>query len=366
MKRAAFIFGFIVAACAAGLLHMYSTFLNSIFLSQWSAQLEFKVSPMVVATYIGAYLIWAVVSIVTFFLLERFLVKAKVAAKLGLYLAGAVVWIPLQAWLENLMYAASNGSTVRAFQFFYLTLQPTQAFFKFVIYSLIFGVCAFLVYQRHYKSARESLLATEVRLAKEASEKAEYQLKSLQAKLNPHFLFNSLNSISGMVRSSDQGAVLHTIAVLGDLLRYSIQASDETFVGLREEIEFTRNFIAIQEVRFGSGIQIEIEIPDELPSTLCPPFCLHTLVENAFKHSSAADGGISAAVRIACTDTEILVRVRSQPAATGGREGPGTGLLNLSKRLRLLYGHRASLATSLEGRVFTANLVFPKGSEVEQ
>ncbi len=196
----------------------------------------------------------------------------------------------------------------------------------------------------------------------EASQRAE-ELDNLKSQLNPHFLFNTLNTIYALIAVSPAEAQ-DAVHRLSKLLRYVLY-ENPAMVKLSAEIDFARNYIALMENRLPAG-SVETEFAPEAESDVdVPPLLFIVLIENAFKHGNAARG--TEPVRISITrgnDGSVVCRTRNRfvPGKSEAEEG-GIGLSNLRRRLHLIYGDAASLYTKADGDIYTATLtIHPKKS----
>jgi len=189
-------------------------------------------------------------------------------------------------------------------------------------------------------AARYARLATEARLAK------------LSTELNPHFLFNALNSIKALTRE-DAARSREAIDRLSGLLRYSLQSSEYEFVPLAEELTIVREYVALEQIRFEERLQLNWELPAPLPEIVLPPLSLHCLVENAIKHGIAnlPQGG-TITLSLQREENAWAFRVRNSGAYKPG-DNKGSGLANLRQRLQLQYGERASLSVGIDGTAAT-------------
>lgn len=214
-------------------------------------------------------------------------------------------------------------------------------------FSFIFSIgCYFFDFNRRLRQAEHAALAAE--------------LKALRAQVNPHFLFNALNTIAALVRRQPQAAEEVT-EELADLFRYVLRASEKTVVSLCDELECARMYLAIEEARFGARLSVEIDVPEELGDVRVPSLMLQPLVENAIKHGvshSEEPCEVRVGARLCsgqmevdvfdtgpgfdCMDIDVVCR-------------RGTGLGNVFQRLQLLFGTRARMVLSERG----VTLVFP-------
>jgi two-component system, LytTR family, sensor histidine kinase AlgZ len=190
------------------------------------------------------------------------------------------------------------------------------------------------------------------------------ELKALKAQINPHFLFNSLNSISALT-SIDPARARDMCVLLGDFLRLTLGLGEKAAVRFSEELDLLQKYMAIEKVRFGARLTMHEEIQEDSKSCLLPPLLLQPLLENAVKHGIAAlpEGG---EVRLAAQRQNgrlaILIENSWDPEAPPRRAG-GMGLKNVQRRLEARYGKDASLLVNAEGEVFQVSLSLPAESE---
>lgn len=184
---------------------------------------------------------------------------------------------------------------------------------------------------------------------------SEAQLASLESRIHPHFLFNTLNTIAALIQEDPKKAE-RTVGQLASLLRWSLDASTSGSVPLCQEIRVVRDYLEIESARFGDRLRTEIDIDPEIAEVAIPPLSIQTLVENAVKHgiSTRRHGG-RIQVRGRRNGTGILIEV-----ADNGEEfatatfPPGHGLDNLRGRLRAAYGDAAAVRLSNGGGWTTA------------
>ncbi len=174
---------------------------------------------------------------------------------------------------------------------------------------------------------------------------AEAELRGLKSQLNPHFFFNSLNSLRALVLE-DPARAQEAITQMAAILRYHLQSGERTLVPLADEIDTVEQYLALELIRFEDRLTIERAIdPAALPS-LVPPLALQTLVENAVKYGVSRDAG-AAVLTLSARQREgrLEISVRNTGALRNGSSGQsiGLGLTNLRTRLRLLFADRAAL-----------------------
>jgi signal transduction histidine kinase len=165
----------------------------------------------------------------------------------------------------------------------------------------------------------------------------ENELRTLRAQLNPHFLFNSLNNLRGLISECPeraQDAVTHLAA----LLRYTLHLSQSPTVTLEQELDGVRNYLALEKIRFEERLRDEVEVDSHLLDQAIPPMLLQNLLENALKHGIARrrDGGV-VSLRITEVDGRVTIRV-TNPGRLVEHDGrKRVGLTNAREQLRLLF-----------------------------
>ena len=190
----------------------------------------------------------------------------------------------------------------------------------------------------------------------------EAELRALEAQINPHFLFNCLNSIRALV-VEDPPKAQDMITRFATLLRYNLNHDSRHTVPLSAEAEIVADYLALEKVRFEDRLRLQVAIDPGAASLLVPPMILQTLVENALKHGIARlpQGG-DLQIRAAARNGTLVLEVENsgELADTGSGDTP-VGLNNIRERLRILYGDRASLGlrNGESGRV-VATVQIPK------
>ena len=170
------------------------------------------------------------------------------------------------------------------------------------------------------------------------------RLEALSMRLQPHFLFNALNTISSTVYD-DPIAADEMIGRLGDLLRQALRASDHQEITVAEELETLRAYLAFVEARFGDRVRCRLDVAPGATSIAVPAFLLQPLVENAVRHGASAEyGSGDILVRITRSNARLEVVVENDVVAAPDDERVGTGLGTTRARLQLLYGDERRLA----------------------
>jgi hypothetical protein len=215
------------------------------------------------------------------------------------------------------------------------TLNWSLAFFIWI--ALYISITS--VRDRHAAELRQSELSRALQSA---------ELKLLKSQINPHFLFNSLNSVRALI-AEDPARARDAVTQLAGLLRYTLRSDHDELVTLERELKTVGDYLALESLRFGDRIHVELDISPGAQEVRVPVMLLQTVVENAIKHGIAElpGGGV---LRLSATVRENALHVEvSNPRPTNPppREQQGTGLYNAEERLRLLFGSRATLELDL-------------------
>jgi two-component system, LytTR family, sensor kinase len=209
-----------------------------------------------------------------------------------------------------------------------------------IAYALILTI-TFLI------DARDRISHQATEAARLNEELSRAQLAALRAQIEPHFIYNTLNSIAGLVRDQRNDAAVSMLVGLSEFLRRSSEDSSRPQVTLREEVEYLQRYLDIQKVRFGERLQVSVQIPEELLDARVPNLLLQPLVENALKHGigKRLSGG---SVRVAGVrqDGELRLSIYNDAPPLPpewGATRTGVGLGNLRTRLRILHGGESEL-----------------------
>lgn len=170
------------------------------------------------------------------------------------------------------------------------------------------------------------------------------QLRALEAQVNPHFLFNSLNTIRGMI-VEDPSVAQNMVTRLANILRYNLQREKSSTVPLEREIEVVADYLAIESIRFEDRLRVRMEIDPAAAQAQVPSMLIQTLVENAVKHGiGAKTGGGEIVIRASVRNGSLALEIVNSGQLTAPSAGTTQiGLTNARERLRLLYGAEASL-----------------------
>jgi hypothetical protein len=219
---------------------------------------------------------------------------------------------------------------------------------SWIFITLPFGAAVYLCVvgiehaTRYFIEARER----EVQIARLSEQLSSARFAALQAQLNPHFLFNTLNTIAVLVRDNDRQGAVRIVEHLSELLRRTLTRHRANEVTLGEELELVRQYVAIEQARFSDRLRPEFRIPDSLLAAAFPSFALQHLVENAIRHGIAkhTDAGLLLITAERVDVTLQITVINDGVSIDPNVEAPyGHGIENTRERLRALYGDKASL-----------------------
>jgi len=280
------------------------------------------------------------------------MIRLPLRALAVLAAAGANTMFDLifQGWIANHLVEAWQS----------LPTDFTRAYSSMLNYILVFGVNMILF---HVNYARRAAIQQERHLAEANVAAQQAQLAALRYQLNPHFLFNSLNSISALIvtgRNKDAEAMTNR---LSDFLRASLGADPTELIPLDEELALTQEYLDIESVRFGERLSVEVDCTDEACDALVPSFLVQPLVENAVKHGVARSRApVEIRIRAAMEAGTLCIEVANCLVAADADEpetNGGVGLANVRHRLEAVFGTRASLVAGERDGRFVAAIRIP-------
>jgi two-component system LytT family sensor kinase len=282
-----------------------------------------------------SWLPWALGSLVIIWL-EKRLRGAGVLEWVGHTIAATAIGLLSALW--------SDWIAVRfqpyAPDFPHWTSRWPEDFYNNVPSTIVLYACVLLMYK--VLESRTRIATQQAQVAELNEQIAQAHLNALRSQIEPHFLFNALNAVAGLIREERPADAVDMIVQLSDFLRSSLSNANRQEVPLSDEIEFARRYLTIQRMRFSDRLQIRIDVQDGLQHAAVPSLILQPLVENAVKHGIAMrkEGG---SVRVAATtttgETLDLSIANDGPALPADWETSGNiGVANVRRRLERLYG----------------------------
>ncbi len=202
-----------------------------------------------------------------------------------------------------------------------------------------------------------------LRNAKLSSQLLEIELQSLKSQLSPHFLFNTLNTISGLVRLGHKSDAVTSLSELSKMFRTVLENQKNQLIPLREEMAFIRSYLAIQKIRFEDKLDIDIEADEAAMDDDVPFMLLHTLVENAVQHGSQLESNHNLLkLRVSSAPGCLDITLSNQACKKTGHKGFGIGLDVSRKRLRHLYRREDLLSCHQnDNGLYVTHLMIPCG-----
>lgn len=281
--------------------------------------------------------------------------RVMVAGVLLTWYAGAVLWHLVIDW--SLMQFMGKNLHAHPSTASFLTESVWIGLDLFAWTSLYFGF-------KYYDSSR---LQRERRLRAEALAQ-EAQVKMLRYQLNPHFLFNTLNSISTLILSRENSAANQAVTRLSQFLRHTLDQDPMKKVTLRQEIEALNLYLATEQLRFGERLRIEFAVEEDALDALMPSLLLQPLIENAVKYAIAPreDGGrirIEGRVRAGMLELSVQDDGPGLANLQALGNGRGVGLRNTRERLGVVYGERQRFAALDAGPGLRIELAMPLEKE---
>jgi len=179
------------------------------------------------------------------------------------------------------------------------------------------------------------------------------ELKALRAQINPHFLFNALNSIAGLIHR-DPAVADRTIEQLADVFRYALRGAESEWAILDDEMDFVRSYLAVERARFGDRLRTDVRVDTSVGGARIPTMIVQTLVENAVKHGASTVRGAASVIVDAHTENgRLVVSVADNGPGFDGRDLPvaprargGYGLVNVRQRLEGYFADGAALSVN--------------------
>ncbi|MFW5805212.1 MAG: sensor histidine kinase [Bacteroidales bacterium] len=223
------------------------------------------------------------------------------------------------------------------------------------LFYLILIVIYYLL--SYYKELKDKELNQE----KLARNLRESELKVLKSQMNPHFLFNSLNSVASLTMSDAEKA-RDVVIRLSDYMRYSLKTSPEDLIDLGNEINNCKRYLEIEQARFGEKMKFVFDVPEACKNIKLPVLCLQAFYENAVKHGVyESDEQIIITTEVSCDDSFLHVKIVNNYAPEAPeRKGEGIGLSGIKKRLKLIYDSQGLLHYQKTGNNFIVELDIPK------
>ena len=306
------------------------------------------------------WVFWAIHAPLIFILSRRFSFEYKKLVKsLLIYLSAGTVWAMIVQGLPVfLLLVLKDYTSYDINRFKLITDWATMFLPNLLIYWLILSIGLISLYFERYQN--EMLKASKL-----DAQLSNARLQALQMQLQPHFLFNTLHSISALVLKNENRDAVKMINRLSEFLRLTLDNIETQVLTLKGEIEFTRRYLEIERIRFHDRLVVEWEIDESALVAQVPNLILQPLVENAMRHGAGSNSDFSR-IQIAARlqNGQVLMEVRDdgkdRKKIAGQNEDSGLGLKTTRARLAELYGEKYSFSLSRNEKEWTvARVVIP-------
>lgn len=322
----------------------------------WIAMLDHGHNiPWLLSYYLVVWTAWWLPTLAVLRLARRYPVVPPTPRTIAVHAAAATLIALLHALYETglmLWMRPFDRMTADLAQVNFIEVVISRLPLEWMLYCLVLGgVTAFEYYQRYHERA--------LKAAQLERSLVDAKLHALELQLQPHFLFNTLNALTSLVRTQKKDQAISMIAGLADLLRYSLDHAGRQSVPLAEEISMLRRYLEIEQARFPDRMRFHIELPAAAEQAQVPTLILQPLAENAVRHGiahSAEIGNVDVSVK---PDGERLLIEMHNPGILPGQMREGIGLRNTRERLTTLYGADAEFSITQSGSSVVARLVLP-------
>lgn len=279
-----------------------------------------------------------VCAINTTFLAQRIAAKKNLSStKTILYkLLAAVIGVIIGTAITESIYASFGIVDDDVIALGKYTIDPiTTNFISYALLSIFIAIPLFIKQAKRYELLLE-LKEKELQVQQAEQLIAKAELETLQAKINPHFLYNSLNSIAGLIHDEPDKAESMVLS-LSDLFRYSLNTQSKSYTTVDEEIKMVNTYMDIEKTRFEDQLEYTIDIDEEAKSYLIPRFLIQPLVENAIKHGTSKIEKGKMELSIKKSDNGLTIRVADNGPDFPPQMSNGYGVRNVREKLNLLF-----------------------------
>ena len=313
-------------------------------------QLNFKALPSLVFNSFILFLLGLSLShflrwcIIKFRLLE---LKSKILFPIFLFISFSLSFIAFSArnTINFLIYDT---------EIFFFQINELLSFI--LVFSIIFLLWSLVYFLFHYF---ESLQEKEIQNITNQIKISEIELQNLKSQLNPHFLFNAMNSIKALI-NEDPNKAREAVNQLASILRQSLNTNKNQLVTLENEMLLVSNYLQLEKIRFEERLEYAIEMCESCEKINVPPLMIQTLVENAIKHGiSKLPKGGKVSIIFKKNDDNLLVKIINPGQLEKSEESGGIGLNNTKERLKLLYSDKASININQFGNEIVTDLIIP-------
>lgn len=304
---------------------------------------------LTVTVYLMAWVAWQWSSM---------LFKRKIIIQIAGHLVGVVMsFIILASFSYFLEYYLDDFTSYEEWQEYLLEqlgLASMQYHLQYVTATTVYYIIRYLEQVKQSEKDKTDL----------AIANNQMQMALLKSQINPHFLFNTLNSISTLM-GTDKIKARKMMSMLSEVIRYALDSNDEPSISLSEEISFIRSYISIQQVRFGERLKYEEKIEQQCLGIELPPMVLQPLVENSVKHGiSPKEEGGTITLSIFKKDDSVYFEILDDGVGVNNNSqyetsNSGVGLKNSNERLINMFNYKARLVTNATENGYSVNFIIP-------
>lgn len=316
---------------------------------------------------LSAWYVWALFAPFILYLGRRYPIdRHHWLARCALHLPVSLLTVLIYLIFYVFCYSVYTGSTLDAAWFMATYRSFLLSFFQshLLVYWAVLGAGHALTYYERFRTEEQAAAELAVQTAALEAQLAQAQLQALKMQMHPHFLFNTLHTISAFVRSEDKQAAIRMVADLSDLLRMTLDQGGRQEIALKEELEFLGRYLDIEQTRFQDRLTVEMDIAPDTLDARTPSLILQPLVENALRHGIARRASAGRlAIRTHRKENTLHIHIYNDapPGLAEGRPDitPGIGLSNTRTRLEQLYGAEQSLDLQTQDGVVVALMTLP-------
>ncbi|MEM7585372.1 MAG: histidine kinase [Acidobacteriota bacterium] len=311
--------------------------------------------------YLVFYGPWFLLTPVVFWWVARYPLLREGWRHAWRYVLFGVIWLacylPTEAALYSLMTRGSLAYFREAFRGIPLNAWVLDSVFLVTLFGVASAVDMTAAARRRERQA--------ARLAVENSDLsarlAGVRLQMLRAQLEPHFLFNALNSITALIRSAEPETAVRSVGLLSELLRYATRAASRERVAVEEEVGFAEAYLGFQQLRYGDRLRCVLEVDEAAGAAEIPPLILQPLLENAIRHGvERLQEPSRVGLKVDRRDAQLVLTVSNRPTPDAAETpGLGIGLANLRERLEVVYASSYELRSASTAGGHQAELVLP-------
>ncbi|WP_208506043.1 sensor histidine kinase [Roseivirga sp. E12] len=289
---------------------------------------------------------WAVLTPFIFYLVKR--IKNEHRLRSGLIHFGYAVGFTLvySVILSVLSQIFFNPETPML-DFIKMNL-TTSAAANLLVYLLIAAFSMLIIFYQKAKLGKERQLQLDLEVQSLEKQLLSAHLETLKAQIQPHFLFNSLHSIASLIRKNELTLATETIATLSELLRATLRNQEKNMISLEEEMELIAKYLAVEKIRFGDMLSIQVSIDEDAKNVPIPAFISQPIVENSFKHAFKTTDDASLKISAELSGSQLILLIEDNGSNLSGSweqvTHAGMGIKNVRQRLSTVYGVSASFS----------------------